>query len=80
MAAFLITTLALIGAAAPQPATAPGECNRPAPIPVDAAATGPQRLDRLPAASHYLALHRTIDGCLKPIIVRADITGTKSDR
>ena len=35
---------------------------------------GFQRLDRLPPASLYLTVFRTVDRCPAPVIVRADVT------
>ncbi|PZN95833.1 MAG: hypothetical protein DCF31_05725 [Alphaproteobacteria bacterium] len=42
------------------------------------APVAPHRLDRQPPAAHFLALFRTVDGCLAPLVVRSAIGGDRS--
>lgn len=70
-----LIVLALAAAAAhpPTPAAA-APCVRPGAERV--ATRAPMRMHKLgemPPATQVLAVHRTIGGCLRPIVVRADV-------
>lgn len=52
----------------------PRRCNAVGPRPAgEPGPPGARRLDRLPPAQHVLAVFRTVDGCLAPVIVRSEI-------